>query len=126
MTRLDGLPLWIALPVAALVIFGSTLTFIGALGMLRMPSFYDRIHAPTLGTSWGTAGMLLGSMILFSWVGGRPVLHEFVVGVLVMVTTPVTLMMLGRAALHRDRGEGAEGVPSGTAAPEPADQVKTQ
>jgi multicomponent K+:H+ antiporter subunit G len=38
-------------------------------------------------------------------------LHELVIGLCVMVTTPVTLMFLGRAALHRDRIEGDETVP---------------
>ena len=33
------------------------------------------------------------------------------IGVFVTVTTPVTLMMLGRAALYRDRSELNPGVP---------------
>jgi multisubunit Na+/H+ antiporter MnhG subunit len=38
----------------------------------------------------------------------RLVLHEALIGVLMVVTTRVTLMLLARAALHRDRsGEGA-------------------
>lgn len=105
MTGLDGLPLWIALPVAALVVLGSTLTLLGAIGLVQLRSFFDRLHAPTLGTSWGAAGIILASMLASSWIEGRAVLHEVVIGVFVMITTPVTLMMLGRAALHRDRAE---------------------
>lgn len=106
MTGLDGLPLWIALPVAALVVLGSTLTLLGTVGLVQLGSFFDRLHAPTLGTSWGTAGIILASMLASSWIEGRAVLHEVVIGAFVMITTPVTLMMLGRAALHRDRLEG--------------------
>ncbi|NPD14175.1 cation:proton antiporter [Xinfangfangia sp. D13-10-4-6] len=118
MSYLDTLPPWIAIPVAFFLILGSTLTLLGAFGLARLRDFYDRLHAPTLGTSWGAAGILLASMILMSWnesepgwSGLRPVLHELVIGIFLMITTPVTLMLLGRAALHRDRIEGTPGIP---------------
>jgi multicomponent K+:H+ antiporter subunit G len=41
----------------------------------------------------------------------RPVLHELLITAFVTVTTPVTLMLLARAALYRDRTEGKEAVP---------------
>lgn len=106
MTHFETLPVWAAIPVALLVLFGATLTLIGAIGLWRLPSFYDRLHAPTLGTSWGTAGIVLASILMFSVAGGRAVVHESVIAIFIMVTTPVTLMLLGRAALHRDRVEG--------------------
>ena len=37
-------------------VVAALLTLIGTLGLVRLSSFYARIHAPTLGTSWGTAG----------------------------------------------------------------------
>ena len=115
MKHLVDLPLWIGAPVALFLVIGATLTLLGTLGLVQLRSFYDRLHAPTLGTSWGAGAILLASMILFSWTEARPVAHELVIGVLVMVTTPVTLMLLGRAALHRDRAEGREDVPRATA-----------
>jgi len=118
MIWMQNLPLWVALPAALLVVAGSTLTLLGTLGLVTLKSFYDRLHAPTLGTSWGTAAILLASMLVFGWTEGRLVLHELVIGIFVMVTTPVTLMLLGRAALYRDRGEGSAEVPE--APPEPA------
>ena len=111
MSYLDTLPLWIAVPTAFFLILGSTLTLLGTIGLVRLRSFYDRLHAPTLGTSWGALGILLASMLLMSWTESRAVLHELVIGIFLMVTTPVTLMFLGRAALHRDRIEGQEGIP---------------
>jgi multicomponent K+:H+ antiporter subunit G len=112
MTLLDNMPLWLVVPVAAFLVLGSTLTLLGALGLLRLQSFYDRIHAPTLGTSWGAAAILLASMASYSWVQERWIIHEVVVGIFVLLTTPVTLMLLGRAALHRDRAEGRTDVPA--------------
>ncbi|MDO5528887.1 MAG: monovalent cation/H(+) antiporter subunit G [Paracoccus sp. (in: a-proteobacteria)] len=105
MTRLDLVPLWAAVPVAILLVIGATLALLGAVGLLRLRTFYDRLHAPTLCTSWGTAATILASMVMFTTMSGRPVIHEIVIGIFVMITTPITLLMLGRAALRRDRAK---------------------
>jgi multicomponent K+:H+ antiporter subunit G len=108
---LAEVPLWAAIMIAAFLLIGAGLTMIGSFGLLRLPSFYDRIHAPTLGTSWGTGGIVLASITYFSVLGGHLVLHELLIGVFVTATTPVTLMLLGRAAVFRDRAEGRPDVP---------------
>lgn len=111
MSALDPLPPWLALLVAGFLVLGGSLTLLGAVGLVRLSSFYDRLHAPTLGTSWGAAAILIASMLSWSWFQDRLFLHEIVIGVCVMVTTPVTLMFLGRAALHRDRAMDDPQVP---------------
>lgn len=113
MTHASDLPVWAAIAVAFFLVLGASLTLLGCFGLVRLRSFYDRIHAPTLGASWGTAGIVLASIILFSVLQTRPVLHEFLIGIFVTVTTPVTLMLLGRAALYRDRAEDSPDVPPG-------------
>jgi len=111
MTHAENLPAWAALLVAFLVLAGAGLALIGAIGTLRFRTFFERVHAPTLGTSWGTGAIVLASMILFSVLGSRPVLHEILIGVFISITTPVTLMLLARAALYRDRSEDGSEVP---------------
>ena len=112
MSPMAEVPLWAAIPIAALLLVGAGLTLIGSFGLLRLTSFYDRVHAPTLGSSWGTAAIVMASMGYFSVLGGRPVLHEFLLGLFVTVTTPITLTLLGRAAVFRDRTEGDPYVPA--------------
>ena len=112
-----NVPLWAAIVAAAFFVIGAGLTLLGTIGLATFPSFYARIHAPTLGSSWGAGGMVMGSMIVFSAASGRPVLHDILIGIFATVTTPVTLMMLGRASLYRDRSEGN---PEGPPAPEAA------
>jgi multicomponent K+:H+ antiporter subunit G len=97
------LPLWAAIVVSAFLLIGASLALIGAIGFLRLPTFYERLHAPTLGTSWGIGGVMLASMIFFTVTSQRLVIHEILIGIFVTVTTPVTFMLLARAALHRDR-----------------------
>jgi multicomponent K+:H+ antiporter subunit G len=111
MTGVAEFPEWVAALVALLVLAGAAITLIGTIGLARLASFYQRVHAPTLGTSLGAALVLLGSSLYFSVATGRPVLHEVLIFVFIVVTTPITLMLLARAALYRDRAEGNEGVP---------------
>lgn len=111
MSPVDTLPLWAAIPAAVLLVAGAGFALLGSVGLVRLQSFYERIHAPTLATSVGIACVLLASVLVFAALGEGPILHEVVVGVFVLVTTPVTLMLLSRAALYRDRGIGAEPVP---------------
>lgn len=111
MTHVVDLPAWAALLTAFLLLVGAGLTLLGAVGTLRFGSFFERVHAPTLGTSWGTGAIVLASIVCFSVLGSRPVVHEMLVGTFIIVTTPVTLMLLARAALYRDRTEGDANVP---------------
>ncbi|MFO1363372.1 MAG: monovalent cation/H(+) antiporter subunit G [Burkholderiales bacterium] len=108
MSHAAGLPSFVAFVIALLVVLGAVLTLIGALGLLRLRSFYDRVHAPTLGTTLGTGLVLIASLTLFSALQSRPVLHEILIGVFMTITTPVTFMLLVRAALHRDRSAGRD------------------
>ena len=111
MNWMAELPAWAALVTAILLFVGATMTLIGSLGLLRLKSFYERLYAPTLGTTLDAGCIALSSMICFSALLTRPVLHEVLIVVLVTVTTPVTLMILVRAALFRDSEEHARGVP---------------
>jgi multicomponent K+:H+ antiporter subunit G len=111
MTHAADLPAWAALLTAFFVLLGAGLTLLGAIGALRFDSFFQRVHAPTLGTSWGTGAILLASIVCFSALASRPLVHEILIGIFITVTTPVTLMLLARAALYRDRAEGKLAVP---------------
>jgi multicomponent K+:H+ antiporter subunit G len=108
MSPAADLPPWAALITAVLIFLGAAVTLIGALGLLRFKSFYERVHAPTLGTTLGTGCIVLASMIYFSVLETRPVLHEILIAAFITITTPVTLMILVRAAVLRDRWESAQ------------------
>jgi multisubunit Na+/H+ antiporter MnhG subunit len=46
----------------------------------------------------------IASMLVSSALLGRPVIHEVVITVLILVTSPVSAMTLMRAAIHRAHG----------------------
>ena len=105
MNGAPDVPEWAAWLITFLVVGGAAITLTGAIGLARLKSFYDRVHAPTLGATLGTGFILIGSMLCFSVLQSRPVLHEILIGLFVTLTTPVTLILLVRAALYRDRVE---------------------
>ena len=90
---------------AVLLVMGAAITLIGSAGLLRLHTFYERVHAHTLGTTLGTACVALASMIYFSALGGRLVLHELLIVIFVTATTPISLTVLVRAAVFRDTSE---------------------
>lgn len=96
---------------SVLVLVGAAFTLVGSLGLVRLSTFYERVHAPTLGTTLGTGCIAAASIVYFSALQTRPVVHELLIVLFVIVTTPVTLMILARAALFRDRSEGTSEAP---------------
>ncbi|MEA3533496.1 monovalent cation/H(+) antiporter subunit G [Rhizobium sp. CC-YZS058] len=111
MTTILDLPLWAAVPVCLLLLAGALISFVGALGLIRLRSFYERIHAPTLATSGGVVLIALASMLTFLVLQSRFILHEVLIILFVVLTTPVSLTLLSQAALYRDRAEGSTEVP---------------
>ena len=111
MSLLDALPPWAAVLVGVLALLGAGFACVGSLGLLRLRDFYQRVHAPTLGSTLGTFFMLAASITCFSVLHSRPIFNEILIGVFLTLTTPITLMLLVRAALYRNRVEDGQPLP---------------
>jgi multicomponent K+:H+ antiporter subunit G len=98
----EGMSALSEIVTAMLLVGGAAIALIGSAGLLRLKSFYQRLHAPTLGTTLGTACVALASIIHFSTQGSRLAMHELLIIVFVTVTTPISLIVLVRAAVLRD------------------------
>lgn len=96
------LPWWAAVPVAVLLVLGGLITLVGTLGLLRLKTFYQRIHGPAIAISMGAGCILVASMVYFTAAQSRLVIHELLIGAFVLMTAPVVAMLLMRAALYRD------------------------
>ncbi len=93
------LPSWVQGLMAVLLVVGGLFALVGAIGLLRFPDFYMRLHAPTKASTLGVGGVLLASMVA-SWASGRVGLHELLITLFVFVTAPVSANLLALAALH--------------------------
>lgn len=84
-----------------LMLTGGLFCFLGSLGLLRLPDVYMRLHGPSKATTLGIGSVAVGSMVYFTAHGGAPSLHELLIVVFIVMTTPVGAHLIAKAALHR-------------------------
>ena len=106
MSALGELSLWVEIPVAILLVVGSLCALIGAFGLVRMKDYFQRMHPPALASTLGAWSVALASITYFSAVNSSPVLHAWLIPILLSITMPVTTLLLARAALFRKRMAG--------------------
>lgn len=82
---------------AALIIVGSVFGLLAAIGLLRLPDLYTRMHAASKAGVVG-AGLILLAMAIVS--GDGAIILRTVLGIVFLaLTTPVSAHLLARAAL---------------------------
>lgn len=103
---MDTLPSWLSMAVMFFLLLGSVIVVIGAFGLLRLPNFYQRIHGPAITITLGAGCLLIASMIYFTGLQSRLVIHELLISAFLLLTAPVTSMLIMRAAVYRDLRAG--------------------
>jgi multicomponent Na+:H+ antiporter subunit G len=81
-----------------LILLGSFFTVAGALGILRMPEIFTRIHAASVTDTLGVGFLILG-MALQAGLSLVTLMLFFLLALFVF-TTPVVTHALARACLH--------------------------
>lgn len=85
-----------------LLILGAVFILIGAIGLVKLPDFYTRLHAPTKASTLGIGSILIASMLLHL-VNDRGInIQELVISMFLFITAPVSAYMMAKAAIHRD------------------------
>lgn len=100
------LPFWVEVITASLLIVSSLFAFTGAMGLLRLKDFFQRMHPPALASTLGAWCVALASIVYFSALKSAPVIHAWLIPVLLAITVPVTTLLLARTALFRKRMAG--------------------
>jgi multicomponent Na+:H+ antiporter subunit G len=85
--------------ISLLIILGSAFAFIAALGVLRMPDFYMRMHAATKAGAFGALLLLLSAALYFGTL--RAGITAALVIVFYYLTTPVAAQTLAESAYRR-------------------------
>jgi len=81
---------------------------------MRLPSFYQRIHGPAITVTLGAGCLLLASMLYFTVLQSRLVIHELIISAFIMLTAPVVAMLIMRAAVYRDLRAGKRDAGAGS------------
>lgn len=111
MTPATPLPLWLDIAISALVLAGAFVAFMGSFGLLRLKSYFERVHAPSIIATLGCWLTMHATLIYFS-VTDKLALHALLIALFIAVTVPVTTIFLMRAALFRARRMGEKVPPS--------------
>lgn len=85
--------------IAILIVAGSAFALIAALGVVRMPDFYMRMHAATKAGAFGSLLLLLAAALYFASL--RAVITSIAVIVFFYMTTPVAAQTLAESAYRR-------------------------
>ena len=99
----EGIDLWVEFLVAALLLGSAVFALAGAWGLVRLKTFFLRMHPPALATTGSAWCVTLASILYFSSMSHELMLHTWLIIILLSITVPVTAMLLGRAALFRKR-----------------------
>lgn len=84
---------------AALLLVAGFFSVVGAIGLVRLPDFFMRLHAPTKASTLGVGGVLIASMVLAA-ARGEIGFAELLITLFVFVTAPVSANLMAQAALH--------------------------
>ncbi|MBX3231447.1 MAG: Na+/H+ antiporter subunit G [Labilithrix sp.] len=102
---------WVEVVVAALLCLSGLFVVLSAIGFLRLQDFFMRMHPTALAYTFGSWCVALASVIYFTTLESRLVLHTWLVAIMFCMTVPVTTLLLARVALFRRRTAGASDVP---------------
>lgn len=94
--------------VALLLLASGGVVLTAATGLLRLPDFFARMHAPALASTLAAWLVTFASILHFSTRAGELQLHVWLIIIILSITAPVTTIVLARAALFRQRQEQSE------------------
>lgn len=112
MTEAAVLPLWLEIIVAVLVLAGAGPALLGSMGLLRLKTYFERVHAPSIIATLGCWLIMHGTVLYFSVADRSLALHALLIAVFVSITVPIMSIFLMRAALFRARQAGMNVPPS--------------
>jgi len=105
------IPGWVEVVVAALLVSSGVFVLISAIGLLRLPDFFLRMHPPALAYTFGSWCVALAGILYFSVRESRLALHPWLIVIFLSMTVPVTTVLLARVALFRRRAAGSADTP---------------
>ncbi len=92
------------------IVFGVFFSFVGVLGVLRLPDVYTRLHATGKVASLGVFGLVLGS----AFIAPQTALKVIMLAVFIIFSGPVTSHAIGAAVHRRDQRRAGAAVSGNT------------
>ena len=116
-----AIALWAQIVIAMLVLAGAALALLGSIGLLRLPTFFERVHAPAIIATSACWCILGGCLLFFSLQGKGLALQPALIALFIAITVPITTIVLMRASMFRARQAGQD-VPANISHGAPSDK----
>ena len=100
--------------VAFVIVVGAFFMFVGSLGLVVLPDMMRRLHGPTKASTLGLGALLIGSMLHSIGVRGVFSVHELLITLFILITAPVSAIMIAKAYILVDRRVRTELPATGT------------
>jgi len=88
--------------ISALLVVAGVFGLVGSYGLAKLPDPMTRLHTPTKATTLGVGGALIASMLYFAVFKGELTLHELMITLFLLLTSPISAHFIAKANLFRD------------------------
>lgn len=89
--------------VSFFLVVGGIFGLVGSVGLLKLKSTMQRLHAPTKATTLGVGGVLIASMIYMLLVENHLSFHELLITLFLFLTAPVTAHFMAQTHIVLNR-----------------------
>ncbi|MCD8511110.1 MAG: monovalent cation/H(+) antiporter subunit G [Bacillus sp. (in: Bacteria)] len=90
----------IEIVISILILIGGGLSLLGAVGIIRFPDVYGRLHAATKSATLGVISIILGVFIYFYFIEGIFAGKLLLTILFVFLTAPVAGFMISKSAYN--------------------------
>jgi len=87
--------------ISAFLVIAGVFGLVGSFGLIKLSDRMARLHAPTKATTLGVGGVLIASMLYFSFSAGDFSFHELMVTLFLFLTAPITAHYIAKSHIHR-------------------------
>ena len=91
--------------LALLLLIGSFFILLGSFSLLKLSSFFKRLHGPTKASTLGVGCVLACSVAYHIFLGEDPQPRELLITVFLFITAPISAHLMAKAALSLHMAE---------------------
>lgn len=88
--------------ISLLILGGTFFAAVSAIGVVRLPDLYSRLHAASKSSTFGVMLMMLGTFFYFWYMDNYIDSKLFLAILFIFVTAPVSAHVVSRSAFHSD------------------------
>ena len=81
------------------LIAGGVFALTGTIGLVKLRTCIQRLHAPTKAATLGVWGVLIASSLVFTLREGALSFHELLIALFILVTAPITANVIAKVSI---------------------------